>query len=66
LEFSAQADFEEDSALVRLEDDLRLASLAYGPPALLPKLPKRLKWEIGPPALRRHKGPFTVTLGVAP
>jgi hypothetical protein len=32
LEFSAQAHFEEDGALVRLEDDLRLADLAVYPP----------------------------------
>ena len=31
MEFSAQAHFEEDGALVRLEDDLPFAPFAHGP-----------------------------------
>jgi hypothetical protein len=49
LEFSAQAHFEEDRALVGLEDDLPFAPFAHGPPRVHPLLPKRLKsrnWPI--------------------
>jgi hypothetical protein len=49
LEFSTNAQFEDDRAVVRLEDDLPFPRFAHGPPPLHPKLPKRLKsrnWPI--------------------
>jgi hypothetical protein len=40
LEFSPPAQLKDDVPLVRLEDDLRLANFAHGPPRVHPKLPK--------------------------